>query len=62
VKPTDERITRYNLGFASIGIPWKLLDPMQTTNRFEGIFLSCVGIYAFININHRNERNILSNL
>jgi hypothetical protein len=37
------------------------MDPTQTTHRFAGFFKSCVDIYAFININHRNERNILSN-
>jgi hypothetical protein len=33
-----KNISRYNLGLASVReISWKLLDPMQKTNRFEGI-------------------------
>ncbi len=43
-----ERITRYNLGLASIGnsletvgsIVLKWSDPTQTTHRFDGIFLA----------------------
>ncbi len=49
-------------GLPALEIPWKLLDPTRTTHIFEGIFLSCVDIYAFVNIKHKNERNILSNL
>ncbi len=53
----------YNLGLASIGnfsetdvsyiLPEQLID-------LKEFFQSCVDIYAFININHRKERNILS--
>jgi hypothetical protein len=38
------------------------LDPTWTTHRFEGIFFKAVLTSILINIHHRNERNILSNL
>ncbi len=41
-KEPDQRFERIYLdttwGLPALEIPWKLLDPMQATHRFEGIF------------------------
>jgi hypothetical protein len=38
-KEPDHRFERIYLDMPALEIPWKLLDPMQATHRFEGIFL-----------------------
>jgi hypothetical protein len=57
-----ERITRYNPGLTSIGNSLETVGSYTNNSDLKEFFKSCVDIYAFININHRNERNILSNL
>ena len=54
--------SRYNLGLASIGNFLEAVGSYANNSDLKEFFKSCVDIYAFININHRNERNILSNL